>query len=84
MEFVKSTPIFNCETCPNGIKKRHKLNKGFIGKLIVISGQLEFIYEDENKSHLIDKTKKFEIEELREHHVNLIGDVQFKIEFYKK
>ncbi len=84
MQFIKSTPIFNNNTCPDGIKNAHKTSKGICAKLIVLKGMLEFIYEDNNETHIIDTSKIFEIDEQRYHHVNLLWDVEFKIEFYKK
>lgn len=83
MQFIKSTPIFNNKTCPDGIKKAHAISNGICGKLIVINGMLEFIYEDNNEIHIVDTNKPFYIEQQRKHHVNLLWDVEFKIEFYK-
>lgn len=83
MEFIKSTPIFNNETCPQGIKNEHATAKGICAKLVVLKGMLEFVYEDNGETFLVDTTKPFDIEEQRKHHVNLLWDVEFKVEFYK-
>lgn len=81
--FLSSTPVFNNQTCPEGIKNAHATAAGVWAKLVVMKGMLEFVYEDSNEKYLVDTTKPFIIESQRLHHVNLLWEVEFKVEFYK-
>lgn len=82
-KFLSETPIFNNQTCPEGIKKAHATAKGVWAELIVLKGMIEFIWEDTNEKILVDTTKPLKIDSERLHHVNLLWDVEFKIRFYK-
>lgn len=82
--FVSKTPIWNNFTCPDGVKSSHSVASNMYGKLHVIKGMLEFTWEDTQEKIIIDDKKPFIIESNRKHHVNLIWDVEFYIEFYQE
>lgn len=81
--FVSKTPIFNNKTCPEGIKKQHATARGIYGILHVVEGMVEFVWEDSNERIIVDTTKSFKITSERKHHLNLLWNTKFYIEFYK-
>ena len=82
--YHSSTPIFNQVTCPQGILNAHQVDKGYYGVLNVLEGKLRFVWEDSNESIEVDNTKPFYIESEKKHHVELMGDVKFRVDFYKE
>ena len=58
--------------------------KDIYGVLKVLCGELEFLWNDENKIYTVDKDHPLIIEPERYHHVIITGRVQFIIEFYKE
>lgn len=81
--YHSETKVFNNQTCPAGLKQAHAVSKGFEGELHVISGMVEFVWEDTKETITIDSSKPFLIEQQRKHHLNLLWDVEFKVIFYK-
>ncbi len=81
-KLISSTPILDNQTCPKGILSAHQTAKGVYAKLVVIEGTIEFVWEDTNEKIVIDSSKPFIIESQRKHHLNLLWEVKFKVEFY--
>lgn len=81
-KLINKTPIFNNETCPEGIKKSHALPKNTKAKLIVYEGKLEFVFEDNNEKKIIKANDYIIITQNRKHHINLISQTKFQLEFY--
>ena len=81
--YHSSTPVFTDLTCPVGIKQAHEADKGYYAVLNVLEGKLHFIWEDSGEIIAVDNTKPFYIESLRKHHLEFIGAVKFRVDFYK-
>ncbi len=78
-----STPSMTQDTVVPGILKKHLAPKGKWGCLVVESGALQYVWEDD-PDHVLDADPghPIVIEPERFHHVVITGDVQFRVEFY--
>lgn len=80
---VGSTKLMNQDTVVPGILKKHLAPKGKWGYLVVESGSLEFVWEDEADAVLhADPGHPIVIYPERFHHVVITGPVKFTVEFY--
>jgi len=72
------------ETILKPILNKHMAPKGKVGLVVVKSGTLDFVWENDLENVLSgDKDHPIVIESERYHHVVITGKVEFKIEFYK-
>jgi tellurite resistance-related uncharacterized protein len=82
-ELAGSTKLMNQDTVVPGILKKHLAPKGKWGYLLVESGSLEYVWEDDAENVLIaDPGHPIVIFPERFHHVVITGPVEFKVEFY--
>ena len=79
-----STKLMNQETVVPGILKKHLAPKGKWGYLVVETGSLQYIWEDDPE-HVLDADPDHPIVIYPErfHHVVITGAVQFRVEFYR-
>ncbi len=78
-----SSPLMNQDTIVKGILKKHLAPKGKWGYLIVQSGSLQFVWEDDAENPLTAAPEHpIVIFPERFHHVVITGPVEFKLEFY--
>lgn len=78
------TPLMTEKNVFPDILKKHMTPKNKLGYLIVSSGELNYIWEDENdKVYTVDSEHPLVIYPERYHRVILTGAVEFKIEFFK-
>ncbi len=78
------TPVMNQDNVFPGILEKHMAPRGKWGRVVVIEGTLEYVWEDAPEEiYTIDPEHPFVIEPERYHRVVLKGDVEFKVEFYK-
>ena len=84
--FLSSTPIFNNQTCPEGIKNAHATAAGVWAKLVVIKGMLEFVYEDK-KSIITQRSLDIDVKDFKsgikyalrqDPNVILVGEIRDK------
>ena len=82
-ELAGSTKLMNQDTVVPGILKKHLAPKGKWGHLLVESGSLKYIWEDDPDRVLIaDPEHPIVIFPERFHHVVITGPVEFKVQFY--
>ncbi len=82
-ELAGSTKLMNQDTVVPGILKKHLAPKGKWGYLIVESGSLQYVWEDDSENVLdADPGHPIVIYPERFHHVVITGPVEFKVEFY--
>ncbi|MDF7798084.1 DUF1971 domain-containing protein [Pontiellaceae bacterium B1224] len=82
-ELAGSTKLMNQDTVVPGILKKHLTPKGKWGFLVVESGSLEYVWEDDTENVLMaDPGHPIVIFPERFHHVIITGPVEFKVEFY--
>ena len=81
---VGSTPSMTEETVVKGILKNHLTPKGKYGYVVVETGVLQFIWEDDQNNILdADPEHPIVIFPERFHHVVITGEVIFRVEFYE-
>ena len=78
------TPVYSEQTVPDKLTAEHDLKAGVWGKLCVIAGRLDYHVPGEPDLKRAIKTGEHVVIEPRQvHFVRPIGDVQFKVEFYR-
>lgn len=79
----RRTSIFTQETAPKGFFKNHTTRDNVWALLHIVEGQLEYtIGTDE--IHILKPGKNGVIEPQVVHHIKLLGQVAFFLEFYKQ
>ena len=83
-ELAGSTKLMNQDTVVPGLLKKHLAPKDKWGYLVVETGSLQFIWEDDAE-HVLDADPDHPIVIYPErfHHVVITGTVQFRVEFYR-
>ena len=78
-----STKLMNQDTVVPGILKKHLAPKGKWGYLVVESGSLKYVWEDDLENVLdAGSGHPIVIYPERFHHVVITGSVEFRVEFY--
>ncbi|MEA2069326.1 MAG: DUF1971 domain-containing protein [Verrucomicrobiota bacterium] len=78
-----STKLMDRESVVPGILKKHLTPKGKWGYLVVESGALQYVWEDDPGNVLdADPGHPIVIYPERFHHVVITGEVEFRVEFY--
>lgn len=83
-EKVGETPIMNERTVFPQILESHMTPKGKWGRVVVISGSIDYKWHDDEDIYIIDRKNPLIIEPERLHNLILDGAVEFKVEFYKE
>lgn len=85
LEKYFETAVFTEHNAPQKIKERHQSKEGVWARIVLLSGELDYIVEDSDGSALrlmpgIDGI----IRPTEPHRVATVGPVEFKIEFYRR
>ena len=81
----KRTATFTEKTVPRGLTSRHNTKAGVWGKLVVVEGQLGYVELDrEGHSVTLRAGQHVVIEPTAYHRVEIIGPVQFFVEFHRE
>jgi tellurite resistance-related uncharacterized protein len=94
LELERTTKDFDERSVPSGLLSAHRVANGVWGRLVVISGELTFVFESDpgdvagGSDDLDRRTTVGEgglqvIPPGRLHHVELTGPVTFRIEFHR-
>ncbi len=91
LQFVRSTSVFDERSVPAGLLAAHRVSEGVWGRLVVVSGQLDFVFEDAAQAALRNQSGRRTVRtgdvqvippgEL--HHVEVDGPVEFHVEFHR-
>jgi tellurite resistance-related uncharacterized protein len=85
LELVRTTALWDEETVPAGVLSGHRVADGVWGQLVVRSGAVGFVFEDEPDVTIqVSTDGKVVIPPGRFHHVSLQGPATFVVEFYRK
>ena len=80
----KKTPLFTETTVPAGLLAAHQTKAGTWGKIVVVSGELEYrILEPELEILLLTPERFGVVEPTVRHEVEPRGSVSFYVEFYR-
>lgn len=82
---VRTTDVFDNETVPKGLLRAHRVADGVWGRLVVHTGVVVFVFED-NAKHPIDVEpgERVVIPPGRLHHLELDGLATFAVEFHRE
>ena len=81
----RKTSVFNQETVPRALLNRHTTKAESWGKIWVISGQLGYhILTEDLEDHVLTPDFPGIVEPQVPHKVELLGPVEFYVEFYRK
>lgn len=78
------TPVFNETSVPKKLTSLHDTKPGVWGKIVVLSGELDYIIPgDPDRVEQLCPNKKGWIKPQEIHRVSMTGPVEFKVEFYR-
>ncbi len=79
----RTTDTFDNATVPPGLLSAHRVAKSTWGRLVVFSGELTFVFDDDEDHPITCAAGGFNvIPPDRRHHLELDGPVTFAVEFY--
>lgn len=85
LELVRTTALWDEHTVPAGVLSGHRVADGAWGRLVVRSGAVGFVFEDEPDVTIQVATgDTVAIPPGRLHHVVLDGPATFVVEFYRQ
>lgn len=84
LEYVRTTDVFDNDTMPAGLRRAHRVAEGVWGRLVVHSGQLTFVFDDQPHQPIrLVAGGKIAIPPGRLHHVEPDGPATFAVEFHR-
>ena len=85
LTLARTTPVFDANSVPAGLLAAHQVAEGVWGRVIVETGVLDFVFEDEPSDviHLVAGDQQV-IPPQRPHHVQPVGAVTFCVEFHRR
>jgi tellurite resistance-related uncharacterized protein len=94
LELVRSTGEFDETSVPGGLLSAHRIASGVWGRLVVRTGALVFVVEDDpagaagaptdfDERRTVAEGESVVIPPGLVHHVELVGPVAFRIEFHR-
>lgn len=84
LELVRTTDVFTDTTVPAGLLRAHRVADGVWGRLIVHTGRVTFVFDDEPDHPLVVAAgETVAIPPARQHHVELTGPATFAVEFHR-
>jgi len=79
------TAVFDAQSVPSKLTNAHDTKAGVWGKLCVLSGSIRYVIDsDDRKSIVVNANEYAIITPQQPHHVEIIGPVDFKVEFYRE
>ena len=79
----KRTPEFDQNSMPTGLLNNHQTKEGVWGKIVVMSGKLQYTIQQPFEEIALDSNKYGVVEPTVLHQVKPIGPVRFYVEFYQ-
>lgn len=83
LRLVRTTPVFDKDSVPEGLLRAHRIATGVWGRLVVRSGSLGFRFEDHDTHMQVLEGDTVVIPPDRPHHVVIGGPVRFVVEFHQ-
>jgi len=85
LEYVRTTDVFDDHEHPAGLLRAHHVATGVWGRLVVHTGELGFVFEDDAEHPVTVRAGGDQvIPPGRRHHVEFTGPVTFAIEFHRE
>ncbi len=83
-EPYKSTPVFDQDTLPSGLRKEHRTKAGVWGVIRVLEGQLHYRILDPAFDKILDTGNPGLVLPDQPHFVEPIGPMRMRIDFYDR
>jgi tellurite resistance-related uncharacterized protein len=85
LEHVRTTDLFDQDRHPAGLRRAHRVADGVWARLVVHTGTLAFVFEDD-PGRVLDVAAGGSqvIPPRRLHHVDITGPVTFTLEFHRE
>lgn len=80
----KSTPVFNENTLPAGLRKEHRTKVGVWGIIRVLEGKLRYVVLDPHSESTIDADNPGLVLPDQPHLVEPLGPMQMRVDFYNE
>lgn len=84
LEYVRTTDVLDQDNHPAGLLRAHRVADGVWARLLIHSGNLTFVFEDDPETIEASAGDQIVIPPGRLHHVELGRPATFAIEFYRK
>lgn len=78
----RSTPVFDQDTLPAALRRRHSTKAGVWGVLRMIEGRLKLTYLEPARTMLLEPGTPALLEPGQEHFVTPDGPMKMQIDFY--
>lgn len=79
----KRTPEFDQSSIPTGLLNNHQTKENVWGKIVVLSGKLQYTIQQPFEEIALDSNKYGVVEPSVLHQVKPMGPVRFYVEFYQ-
>jgi tellurite resistance-related uncharacterized protein len=84
LEHVRTTDVFDNTTVPAGLLRAHRVADGVWGKLVVHTGTVTFVFDDEPVQPITARAgDSVAIPPARRHHLELDEPATFAVEFHR-
>ncbi len=84
LELARTTDVFDNDTVPQGLLKAHRVADGVWGRLIVHTGTVTFVFEDQPEQPIeASPSQAVAIPPGRPHHLELDQSATFAVEFHR-
>ncbi|HQV58180.1 MAG TPA: DUF1971 domain-containing protein [Ilumatobacteraceae bacterium] len=84
LELVRTTDVMDQDHHPAGLLRAHRVAEGVWGRLLIHSGSLTFVFEDDPQPIELGAGEHIVIPPGRLHHVELGRPATFAIEFHRE
>jgi len=83
-EPYKSTPVFDENTLPSGLRKEHRTKAGVWGIIRVLEGRLRYHVLDPISETVLDPDRPGLVLPDQPHSVEALGAMRMQVEFYDR
>lgn len=77
-----SSPVFDENTLPEALRKKHSTKSHTWGRLTVLSGSVKLVYHDPAREIIVTPEEPAPLLPDEVHHVEVIGPVKMRVDFY--
>ncbi|MFP5321343.1 MAG: DUF1971 domain-containing protein [Acidimicrobiia bacterium] len=84
LEHVRTTDVFDGDTVPPGLLRRHRVAEGTWGRVVVHGGTLRLVFEDDGELVELSAGDTAVVPPGRPHHVELGVGGRFAVEFHRR
>lgn len=81
-EPYKTTPVFDQDTLPPGLRKEHRTKPGVWGVIRVLEGRLRYRVLDPHSETILDRNTPGFVLPDQPHLVEPLGPMRMQVEFY--